>query len=199
MPTQELNLMVICGLPTTGKTALTQALKKCFIGSQFRFIAMDEVREETWGSKKRLTDTEHVYKNRIAERVAQNAFIVEGATYVVYDAVMLTREEDEKPLMKMVQVTEDWLSKIHEEKVGSPVDVEIRVKCIWLTCPPEVIKERLEARFADPQGLHSVKMDAWYDLQRRFEDITEFPYRKFDTSIISLPDLVREAIKYIEE
>lgn len=200
MQTQKRTLVVICGMPTTGKTTLTQALKEFFAGDECRFISMDEVREKTWGSKKSLTDTEHLYKNRVTEREAQNAFIVHGASYVFYDAVILTRENHQKPLMAMVEETEDWLSEIQEQKVGSAGTVEIEVKAVWLTCPAEVIKDRLEARFADPDGLHSVDMDAWYALQQRFEDITEFDYYpQFDTSEISLEDLVHKVVEYIQE
>jgi len=199
MPTQELTLVVICGLPTAGKTTLTNALKLDFLSRDgYEFVSLDEVREEAWGSKRKLTDAEHLYKNRIAEREVQNAFIVRGAICVFYDAVMLTRERHQKPLMEMVRDTEDWLSKIQEE-VGSPVDVKIRVKCIWLTCPRKIIEQRMGERWSDPLGAHSVNMDAWDDLQGRFKNIVEFPYRQFDTSIISLSDLVQKAIKYIEE
>jgi len=198
IPVQERTLVVICGLPTTGKTTVTQALKEYFIGDKYRFVAMDEVRKETWGSKKSLTDTEHVYKNRVTERTAQNAFIVHEARGVFYDAVMLTREQHQKPLVAMVKDTEDWLSEIQQDKLSIPIDVYIRIKCVWLTCPAEVIKQRLEARFHDPNGLHSVDMDAWYALQNRFDPITEFPYRQFDTSTIPLDFLIPEVIEYIQ-
>ena len=199
MPVQKRTLVVVCGLPTTGKTTVTQALKKHFVGDQYRFVAMDEVREETWGSKKSLTDTEHVYKNRVTEREAQNAFIVHEATCVFYDAVMLTREQHQKPLVAMVKDTEDWLSEIQQDKLGTPIDVQVRIRCVWLTCPAEVIKQRLEQRFVDPSGAHSVNMDAWHALEKRFDPITEFPCRQFDTSEISLQDLVQEVVQYIQE
>lgn len=199
MPVQRRTLVVICGLPTTGKTTLTQELKEHFPGYGYLFVAMDEVREKTWGSKASLTETEHVYKNRVTEREAQNAFIVNEASYVFYDAVMLTREYHQKPFVAMVRETESFLSQIQQEKGVSPATVKIQVKCVWLTCPAEVIKTRLEARWADPTGAHSVNMDAWYALQRRFDPITEFPCRRFDTSQISLPDLVQEVIEYIQE
>ena len=197
MPVQGRTLVVICGLPTTGKTTLAQALKEHFLGDKFRFVAMDEVREKTWGSKRSLTETEHVYKNRMTEREAQNAFIVHGATCVFYDAVILTREVHQKPFMAMVRETEGFLSQIQKEKGVFPSAVEIQVKAIWLTCPAKVIKERLEARWADPSGAHSVNMDAWHNLQRRFDLIAEFPCRQFDTSQISLQVLVHEAVEYI--
>jgi len=91
------SLIVICGLPTTGKTTLTHALKERVAGSEHRFVALDVVREKTWGSKKKLTATEHIYKNRVTERAAQNAFIIDDATCVFYDAVMLTREYHQIP------------------------------------------------------------------------------------------------------
>jgi predicted kinase len=199
MEVQRRTLVVICGMPTTGKTTLTQALKEHFVGDEYRFISMDEVREKTWGSKKSLTGTEHMYKNRVTERAAQNAFIVDEATCVFYDAVMLTREAHQKPLMAMVMDTENLLSQIQEEKGVSPATVEIDVIGAWLTCPAEVIKQRLEARFDDPDGLHSVDMDAWYALERRFEDIMEFDFLKFDTSEISLEDLAQKVVEYIQE
>lgn len=197
MVIQNRTLVVICGLPTTGKTTLTQALKEHFVGEDYRFVAMDEVREKAWGSKKSLTVTEHVYKNRLTEREAQNAFIVHEATCVFYDAVMLTCEAHQKPFMAMVRETERFLSQMQQEKGVSPATVKIRVKCVWLTCPAEVIKARLEQRFADPVGPHSVNMDAWHALQRRFDPITELPCRQFDTSQMSLPVLVQEAVEYI--
>jgi predicted kinase len=199
IPVQQRDLIVICGLPTAGKTTLTQALKKYFSGEEYQFVSMDAVREKVWGSKKRLTSTEHVYKNRVTEREAQNAFVVHDASRDFYDAVMLTHQDHQKPLVAMVKDTEDWLSDIQQDKIGTPADIHVNIKCVWLPCPPDTIEQRIRARFDNPEGLHSVDMDSWYALERRFEPISEFSYRQFDTSQISLEALVSEVIKYINE
>ena len=115
MPDQA--VVVVSGLPYSGKSyLLNQMLSNLPEFKDATCLSLDQVRQGLFGERQdsHITKTEHIFKNH-ALRYQILEKIVLGASMVVTEAVMLTRNDHQKPFVDLIAEANRYRSSIEIE------------------------------------------------------------------------------------
>ena len=109
--------VIICsGITTSGKSFWRRKLKEA-LGLADRFVVdFDAVRVAHWGRERRLTPEEHLFKNELARMEVKKRFIIDEAETVLLEAVMLTVEQHQRPMVIVA------------------TELQVRILGLWFTC-----------------------------------------------------------------
>ena len=80
-------------------------------------MGLNEVGIRYFG-KRIMTKTEKVYRNQLAREEIQRRIIVDGASQILLDMPMLTRENHQEPFVRMVEETNRYLEIIEPERAA---------------------------------------------------------------------------------
>lgn len=179
-------VFLFCGLGTTGKSYWTnRVLKRVSNQRNIIVVDLDQVRIQNWGNHK-LSDAEHLFKNKLALIEVQKAFVVQKAETVILNMTMLTQKKHQVPFIKMLQETQEILGKIKNGTASNPTKYSIEILALWMDCNFAATKRRIRARQINLGDTVSNVVDvAVFERDKaRFEppDGNLYPYIRVNTS-----------------
>jgi predicted kinase len=169
-------IILMMGLPGTGKSTLARVLAKSFPAT---ILNRDEIRDDIFP----LEDLDYSdEQNELASQV----------TYIVAEYILRQHEDriiilDGRPYSRKEQIKEVQELAI---KVKHPL------KAIYCWAPDHIVRKRLQEDLSEPENM---KADRTYDKYLRIKDsfdTVEIEYLKVDTSQ-PLEDIVPRAFTYL--
>ncbi len=138
-------------------------------------VGLNEVGIRYFG-KRIMTKTEKVYRNQLAREEIQRRIIVDGASQILLDMPMLTRENHQEPFVRMVEETNRYLEIIEPERAAlenktlDPSLCTVKLNVVLLYCSLNRVRDRIERRKRDANYADSIlRMEGVLRMGSQFE------------------------------
>lgn len=150
---QELTVCVVSGPTLAGKSYLLNWLLGLPKYKNSFLIEMDKVRQVLFGNRK-LTDTEHVFKNETTLCCLKKCLVIERPDIVFMEMGLPTEDRHQIPLIATIADAQRYVDRIETER-GLETRQEsngfkINLRVILTYCDIESVKRRISYRLNKP-------------------------------------------------
>ncbi len=190
----ELTVCVVSGPTLSGKSYLLNWLLGLPEYDQAPLIEMDKIRQSIFGDRK-LTATEHVFKNEATLHALKTKLIVDKPDMVFLEMGLPTEDQHQKPLLAAVADAERYIDK---------TDLKINLRVIMNYCDIESVKRRIDYRHKQLAGESDTDV---FDLETYLRDMSllfetprvykPLPINTSDESATAVQEYRREVLSFI--
>src|SRR3989344_892397 len=168
----ELTVCVVSGPTLSGKSYLLHWLLGLPEYDQAPLIEMDKMRQSIFGSRK-LTATEHVFKNEATLHALKTRLIAERPDMVFLEMGAPTEDQHQKPLVATVADAKRYINRIEAErsqgKEQKNRDLKINLRVVLNYCDIESVKHRIGYRQKQLDGESDTDV---FDLETYLRDMS---------------------------
>ena len=148
---KELTVCVVSGPTLSGKSHLLNWLRSLPEYRNTTLIEMDKIRLSIFGNRK-LTDTEHVFKNEATLHALKTKLITDRPKIVFLEMGLPTETKHQKPLLATIADAQRYIDAIETEASQRQLNCspKINLKVILNYCDEETVKRRISYRLSRP-------------------------------------------------